>query len=92
MSILDKFSLKDKVIVITGGTGILGKSFVHALAEAGAKVCIIGRSQDKIDERVAQVEALGAEALGVVCDVMNEGSVQEAKERILQHWERLTAL
>gem|GEM_PF-2936435 len=53
MSILDKFSLKDKVIVITGGTGILGKSFVKALAEAGAKICIIGRNQEKINERIS---------------------------------------
>ena len=39
MNILEKFSLKGKVIVVTGGTGILGKAFVKALAEAGAKVC-----------------------------------------------------
>lgn len=84
MSILDKFSLKDKVIVITGGTGILGKSFVHAVAEAGAKVCVIGRNQEKIDERVAQAKALGAEALGVVADVMDEQSVKEAKDSIVE--------
>ena len=38
MGILDKFSLNNHVVVVTGATGVLGKSFVDALAEAGAKV------------------------------------------------------
>jgi len=92
MSILDKFSLRNQVIVITGGTGILGKSFVAALAEAQAKVCIIGRNQDKIDERIALVKSLGAEAMGVVADVMNEESMQQAKETILNTWGTIDGL
>lgn len=92
MQILDKFSLKEKVIVVTGGTGILGKSFVKALAEAGAKVCIIGRSQSKIDERLALIEGMGVEALGVVADVMDENSVKAAKAEILKHFGSIDGL
>lgn len=92
MNILEKFSLKGKVIVVTGGTGILGKAFVKALAEAGAKVCIIGRSQEKADERVEMVQALGGEALAVVADVMDEHSVRKAKEQILSKWNTIDGL
>lgn len=92
MSILEKFSLKGKVIVVTGGTGILGKAFVKALAEAGAKICIIGRNQEKADERVKMVQTLGADALAVVADVMDENSVRRAKEQILNQWGTIDGL
>lgn len=92
MSILDKFSLKDKVIVITGGTGILGKSFVKALAEAGAKICIIGRNQEKINERISMANDLGAEAIGIVADVMDEQSVKDAKQLIVNRYGSIDGL
>lgn len=92
MNILERFSLKGRVIVVTGGTGILGKAFVKALAEAGAKICIIGRSQEKADERVKMVQTLGGEALAVVADVMDENSVRIAKEQILNKWNTIDGL
>lgn len=92
MNILERFSLKGKVIVVTGGTGILGKAFVKGLAEAGAKICIIGRSQEKAAERVKLVETLGGDALAVVADVMDEHSIREAKERILEKWGTIDGL
>jgi NAD(P)-dependent dehydrogenase (short-subunit alcohol dehydrogenase family) len=45
----DLFSLKDKVIVVTGGTGVLGKSFVRGISSAGGAVVIIGRSAEKAE-------------------------------------------
>lgn len=39
------FSLQDKVVVVTGGTGILGNAFVDAIVEAGGKVAILGRKK-----------------------------------------------
>ncbi|SEG70378.1 SDR family oxidoreductase [Sphingobacterium lactis] len=92
MSILSKFSLQDKVIVITGGTGILGKSFVKAIAEAGAKLCILGRNQEKIDERVATAREIGAEAIGLVADVMDEESVKAARGAVLAHYGTIDGL
>lgn len=92
MGILDQFSLKGKKIVITGGTGVLGKSFVHALAEAGAEICILGRSEDKIKEAVQTAENLGTKAIGLVADVMNEDSVQAAKENLLKQWDSIDGL
>lgn len=92
MNILERFSLKGKVIVVTGGTGILGKAFVKALAEAGAKICILGRSREKAEERVKMVQTLGAEALAIIADVMDEQSVRQAKEQILNKWNTIDGL
>ena len=46
------FSLKGKVIVVTGGTGVLGHAFLRALTAAGATVGVLGRNQAKAEERM----------------------------------------
>ena len=40
------FDIKDKVVVITGGTGVLGKAIAFHLAEEGAKVVVLGRKAE----------------------------------------------
>ena len=83
MNILDQFSLKNKVIVITGATGVLGGSFVKAIAQAGAKVVILVRNNDKAEERVKLAESEGAEAKAYAVDVLNEEDVIRVKDEVL---------
>lgn len=92
MNILEQFSLEGKVIVVTGGTGVLGKSFVKALAEAKAKICIIGRDRDRANERLQLVTDLDAEGIAVVGDVMNEQSMLDARAQILDKWGTIDGL
>lgn len=92
MNVLDQFSLKDKVIVITGGTGILGGSFVRAVAEAGAKVVIIGRDQARGEERVNEVRAIGGEAIFIKANVLDEKELLDAREHILDKWHTIDGL
>ena len=40
------FDIKDKVVVITGGTGVLGRTIAEYLAQEGAKVIILGRKEE----------------------------------------------
>lgn len=92
MKILERFSLKGKVIVITGGTGVLGKSFVKALAEAEARICIIGRNAEKCSVAVQQAQELGADADYVLADVMDEASMRAAKALILEKFSTIDGL
>src|SRR5690606_24042666 len=92
MGILDKFSLNNHVVVVTGATGVLGKSFVDALAEAGAKVAVLGRNVEKLQERVTAIEERGAEALAIQVDVLNESDVIKAKDEILAKWGTIDGL
>ena len=60
-------SLQDTVVVITGATAGIGAATARLLVEAGAKVALGGRRQERLS---ALVDELGAEnAVGVVCDV-----------------------
>ena len=59
------FSVKDQVVVITGGTGVLGKAIAAHLAAEGAKVVILGRKAEVGNAIVENIKAKGGEAMGV---------------------------
>jgi NAD(P)-dependent dehydrogenase (short-subunit alcohol dehydrogenase family) len=86
------YSLAGKVIVVTGGTGILGNSFVNGIVEAGGTVGILGRNQQVAEERAAAINQNGGKALALVADVMNEAELTTAKTKILDAFGRVDGL
>ena len=86
------YSLKGKVIVVTGGTGILGNSFVNGIVEAGGAVGILGRNRNVAEERAAAINAKGGQAIALVADVLNEDDLIAAKTNLLNRFGRLDGL
>jgi len=86
------FSLEGKVIVVTGGTGILGTGFVDAIVNAGGKVAIIDLNQTKGAEKVAEIVANGGDAMSVCASVLDEGQMTEAKDAILAKFGKIDGL
>ena len=66
------FDITGKVVVITGGTGILGKAIARYLALEGAKVVILGRRAEAGNAIVADIKAAGGEAMFLTTDVMKQ--------------------
>ena len=90
MSYLDElFGIKNKVAVVTGGTGVLGTTMCHALAKAGAKVVIIGRRKDAAEELAASIRKSGQSAIGISADVLDEKQLLDAKEKILNEFKSI---
>lgn len=92
MEDLTLFSLKDKVVVITGATGVLGASFSLDIAKAGAKVVVLGRNKERAEQRVAAIKAIGGEAFYILADVLNEEQVHAARDQILETWGTIDGL
>lgn len=86
------FSVKDKVVVITGGTGVLGACIGKYLASEGAKVVLMGRRKEEGDKLVAEIEAEGGEAMFLVTDVMDHAVVQGNCDEIMARHGRVDAL
>lgn len=86
------FSLKDKAIVVTGGTGILGNSFVNAIVEAGGAVGILGRKENIAEERADAINKQGGKAIALVADAMDETQLQAAKNKMLKAFGKIDGL
>ena len=71
---------------------MLGEALSLAVAEAGARVAILGRDAGRAAERVAAIEAVGGEALSVLADVLDKGQMQAACDEIMQAWGRIDGL
>jgi 7-alpha-hydroxysteroid dehydrogenase len=73
--ILDRFSLKGKVAVVTGAGRGIGQGIALGFAEAGADVVCTARTADQIEATAAQVRQSGRKALAVACDVRDTDQV-----------------
>jgi len=87
-----KSVLKDKVIVVTGGTGILGHSFVKGIVEAGGIAGILGRNEDVANERADSISQAGGRALALIADVMDAQQLLAARNKLLKEFGRIDGL
>lgn len=92
MTIFDKFDLKNRVAVVTGGVGLLGAEFCKTLAEAGAAVAVVdlnGESAGKVAEGIVKS---GYQAKGFQADITDQDSVNKMIASVLSTFGRLDIL
>jgi len=93
MGTLDNlFGLDGQVAIITGGTGVLGGAMAHGLAQAGAKVGILGRRREQAEAVAASIAAQGGDALALPADVLDRAQLEAARGAVLARWGRLDIL
>ncbi len=82
MSIEIDFS--GKTVVVVGGTSGINRGIAECFAQHGANMCVASRSQEKVDDTVASLKSLGAEAIGFTCDVRKQDEVKAGLETVSQ--------
>jgi NAD(P)-dependent dehydrogenase (short-subunit alcohol dehydrogenase family) len=84
MPLLDTFSLKDKVALVTGGAGLYGRQIVRALAEAGARTYIASRNLEALENLAAEHRALGHDVRALRLDQTEESSIFAVRDAIVK--------
>ena len=90
MSILDRFKLDGRTAIVTGGAQGIGRSYCHALAEAGARVAIVDVDPARAEEVAHEISAKGGEAIVIRADVTREDDVKRMVETVVATWQTLT--
>ena len=86
------FNISGKVVVITGGTGILGASMVEYIAQHGAKVVVLARNKEKGDNLIRKVRDNGGDAIFLVSDVNDKILLEQNRADILAHYKKIDVL
>jgi NAD(P)-dependent dehydrogenase (short-subunit alcohol dehydrogenase family) len=84
MNLPFQIDLKDKVIVITGGGGVLCSMFGKALAKTGAKIALLDRNKDSAQVYADEIAKEGYIAKAYQCDVLDKASIEKAHEEIVK--------
>ena len=89
MAQLDIFGLEGRVAVIVGGGGAIGSALAEALAGAGARVVVAGRSPEPLDAAVERVRAAGSDGFAVTADATSEADSDRVVRETLDRFGRV---
>ena len=76
-----KNEFRNKVVVITGATGGVGRATAWEFAKQGAKIALLARSEAQLEGTKREVEEKGGQAITIMCDVADAEAVEAAAER-----------
>lgn len=86
------FDIQGKVVVITGGGGVLCGEMARALARAGAKVAVLDLFEAAAGKVADQIASDGGTAMAVKCNVLDRAAIVEAREKVLAAYDRIDVL
>ena len=82
-------TIKGKVALITGGGSGLGEAAARALAREGAKVAVLGRTEDEVEEVAKDIDKTGDTAMALTADISKPEDMQKAVRQVIDKWDRL---
>ena len=92
-SVKEQFDLKDKVAVITGGSGLLGQKHAQAIAEFGGKPVLLDLDASLVKEAAEIISKnYGTECLGFECDITIKENLSKIKKKLIKKFKRIDIL
>ena len=92
MTQLEIFSLDRRVALIPGGGGGIGSALAEALAGAGARVAVAGRTRETCDATVERIRTAGSEGLAITADATSEDDADRMVAETVEHFGRIDIL
>ena len=87
-----RYSFRNRVVLITGGSRGLGLVMARRLAAEGARLALLARREEELDRARQHLEGLGAEVLTVRCDLREREQIDDAVARAVAHFGRVDVL
>src|SRR5438128_3290725 len=87
-----RFSLRNKIFVITGGSRGLGLVLARQICAAGGKVALIARDGDELGRAKADLTPRGGVVLTIECDLLDAGQIQSAVRQIIDRFGKIDIL
>lgn len=81
--------LAGKVALVTGAGSGIGKAAAELMAKEGAKVALLGRSEDELQKTLSQIQSNGGAAIPVLADISQSQQMQQATQKVIDEWGRL---
>ncbi|NLZ73579.1 MAG: SDR family oxidoreductase [Bacteroidales bacterium] len=91
----DIFDIEGKTAIVTGATGVLGGSISESLVKAGVKVVIMGRNQEKLDEKLESLSNLSHtkdQVMTFKCDILDVEKLKNVRRKVLESWGKIDIL
>lgn len=89
---MESFNFEGKTVIVTGGSRGIGKAIALGFGQAGAKVVVVARNVELLNEVVSEIEAKGGDASYVRCDVTKDEDVFALINKTLDRHERIDIL
>ena len=86
------FDIKDRVVIITGGGGIIGGELAKGFVNSGAKVVLLGRTETTLNKRVDSLKTPDNEIISFECDVLDRERLNAVNDKILARYGRIDIL
>jgi NAD(P)-dependent dehydrogenase (short-subunit alcohol dehydrogenase family) len=83
---MPRFTYRDKVALITGGSRGLGLAIAREICDRGGKVALIARDPNELARAKAELAGRGCEALPVPCDLLDRGQIDSAVRKTIEHF------
>jgi NAD(P)-dependent dehydrogenase (short-subunit alcohol dehydrogenase family) len=87
-----RFSFRNKVALITGGSRGLGLAIARQICEQGGRVAILARDADELARAKAELAARGGDVLPVPCDLIDRTQIQSAVQQTLERFGQIDIL
>lgn len=88
----NRLRLEEKVAVITGSAGGLGKTIALTLAGEGAAIVVIDINQEEIDRTVNEIKTLSNKCIGFMCDISKQDQVEKTMKDVVKKWSSIDIL